>query len=193
MNNSKEIKEHYNELKEEVTAYKQSLYKDYPQVEKFEKRKRTCIKFLLLLLFIHVILRVYTLQSVSDYNIFLLFITTMIKVDWIFLLAAMSSRWQLSILLYLMALNNGWEFLSSLAGAGVSSFEDFIEIYRLSFQQFPLVAASDIIIVIYIIATFIVAGWLTLFPQNREYAEQSEILNLKIKDFTASRSSAGNK
>lgn len=188
MNNTKDVKERYNELKEEVQAYKQSLYKDYPQVAKFENRKRTCIKFLLLLLFMHVILRVYTLQSVTEYNIFLLFVTTMIKVDWIFLLAAMSPKWQLSLLLYLMALNNGWEFISSLTNAGISSFETFIEIYRLSFQQFPLVAASDIIIAVYIIAAFIVAGWLTLLPKNREYAEQSEVLNSKIKDFAASRS-----
>ena len=190
MKNTNDIKEQYNELKEEVQVYKQSLYKDYPQVVKFENQKRTSIKILLLLLFIYFILRLYTLQTVMDSNIFLLAISTFIKVDWIFLLAAMNPRWQLSFLLYIMALNNGWEFFSSLSNVGISSFGDFIQIYILGFRQSPLAAASDIFMLIYIIATFVVAAWLTLPPQNRKYAEQSETLNLKIKDYTASLSNA---
>ena len=190
MKNTNDIKERYNELKEEVQAYKQSLYKDYPQVARFENQKRTYIKILLLLLFIYFILRIYTLQTVMDSNIFLLTISTLIKVDWIFLLAAMNPRWQLSLLLYLMALNN---FFLSLSNAGISSFGDFIQIYTLGFRQSPFAAASDILMFIYIIATFVIAAWLTLPPQNRKYAEQSEALNLKIKDFTASLSNAGNK
>ena len=190
MKNTNDIKEQYNELKEEVQVYKQSLYKDYPQVAKFENQKRACIKILLLLLFIYFILRIYTLQTVMDSNIFLLAISTFIKVDWIFLLAAMNPRWQLSLLLYVMALNNGWEFFSSLSNVGISSFGDFIQIYILGFQQSPLAAASDIMMIIYIIATFIVAAWLTLSLQNRKYAEQSETLNLKIKDYAASLSNA---
>ena len=79
MKNTNDIKEQYNELKEEAQAYKHSLYKDYPQVTKF---------------------------------------------DWIFLLAA---------------------------------------------------------------------AWLTLPPQNWKYAEQSEALNLKIKEFTASLSNEKNR
>ena len=193
MKNTNDIKEQYNELKEEVQAYKQSLYKDYPQVAKFENRKRTCIKILLLLLFIYFILRIYTLQTVMDSNIFLLAISTFIKVDWIFLLAAMSPRWQLSLLLYVMALNNGWEFFSSLSNVGISSFRDFIQIYILGFQQSPFAAASDIMMIIYIIAAFVVAAWLTIPPQNRKYAEQSEALNLKIKEFTASLSNEKNR
>ena len=193
MKNTNDIKEQYNELKEEVQAYKQSLYKDYPQVAKFENRKQTCIKILLLLLFIYFILRIYTLQTIMDSNIFLLAISTLIKVDWIFLLAAMNPRWQLSLLLYLMALNNGWEFFSSLSNADISSFENLIQIYTLGFQQSPFAVASDILRLIYIIATFVIAAWLTLPPQNRKYAEQSEALNLKIKDFTTSLSNAGNK
>ena len=168
MKNTNDIKERYNELKEEVQAYKQSLYKNYPQVSKFESRKQTCIKILLLLLFIYLILRIYTLQTVMDSNIFYSAISTFIKVDWIFLLAAMHPRWQLSLFLYIMALYNGWEFFS------------------IGFQQSPSAAASDILMLIYIIATFITAAWLTLPSQNRKYAEQSEALNLKIKEFTAS-------
>ena len=193
MKNTNDIKERYNELKEEVQAYKQSLYKDYPQVAKFENQKRTYIKILLLLLLIYFILRIYTLQTVMNSNIFLLAISTLIKVDWIFLLAAMNPRWQLSLFLFLMALNNGWGFFSSLSNAGISSFGDFIQIYTLGFQRSPAAAASDILMLIYIIATFVIAVWLTLPPQNRKYAEQSEALNLKIKDFTASLSDAENK
>ena len=193
MKNTNDIKEQYNELKEEVLTYKQSLYKDYPQVAKFENQKRTCFKILLLLLFIYFLLRIYTLQTVMDSNIFLLAISTFIKVDWIFLLAAMNPRWQLSLLLYIMALNNGWEFFSSLSNVGISSFGDFIQIYTLGFQRSPFAAASDILMLIYIIATIVVAAWLTLPSQNRKYAEQSEALNLKIKEFTASLSNAGNK
>ena len=193
MKNTDDIKEQYNELKEEVQAYKQFLYKDYPQVEKFENQKRTCIKFLLLLLFIYFILRICTLQAVMDSNIFLLAISTFIKADWIFLLAAMNPRWQFSLLLYIMALNNGWAFFSSLSNVGISSFGDFIQIYILGFQRSPFAAASDIMMIIYIIATFVVAVWLTLPPQNRKYAEQSQALNLKIKEFTVSLSNAGNK
>ncbi len=193
MRNTNDIKEQYNELKEEVLIYKQSLYKDYPQVAKFENQKRIYIKILLLLLFIYFILRIYTLQTVMDSNIFLLAISTFIKVDWIFLLAAMNPRWQLSLLLYVMALNNGWEFFSSLSNVGISSFGDFIQIYILGFRQSPLAAASDIMMIIYIIATFVIAAWLTLPTQNRKYAEQSETLNLKIKEFTASLTPVKNK
>ena len=190
MKNTNAIKEQYNELKEEVQAYKQSLYKDYPQVAKFENQKRICIKILVLLLFIYFILRIYTLQTVMDSNIFLLAISTFIKVDWIFLLAAMNPRWQLSLLLYLMALNN---FFLSLSNAGISSFGSFIQIYTLGFRQSPAAAASDILMLIYIIATLVIAAWLTLPPQNRKYAEQSEILNLKIKNYIASLSNTGNR
>lgn len=190
MKNTNDIKERYNELKEEVQAYKQSLYKDYPQVARFENRKRTYIKILLLLLFIYFILRIYTLQTVMDSNIFLLAISIFIKIDWIFLLAAMNPRWQLSLLLYVMALNNGWIFFSSLSNAGISSYGNFIQIYTLGFRQSPFAAASDVLIIIYIIATFVIAAWLTLPPQNRKYAEQSEALNLKIKGFTVSLSNS---
>ena len=190
MKNTSDLKEHYNELKDDVQAYKQSLDKDYPQVAKFESRKQTFIKILLLLLFIYFILRIYTLPTVMDSQIFLLTLSTLIKVDWIFLLAAMNPRWQLSLLLYLMALNN---FFLSLSNSGISSFGDFIQIYTLGFRQSPFATASDILMFIYIIATFVIAAWLTLPPQNRKYAEQSEALNLKIKDFTASLSNAGNK
>ena len=176
-----------------MQAYKQSLYKDYPQVAKFESRKRTCIKILLLLLFIYFILRIYTLQTVMDSNIFLLAISTFIKVDWIFLFAAMSPRWQLSFLLFIMALNNGWEVFSSFSNVGISSLGDFIQVYFAALQQSPFAAASDILMIIYIIATFIIAAWLTLPPQNRKYAEQSEALNLKIRDYTASLSNTENK
>lgn len=188
MKNTGDIKEQYNELKEKVQAYKQSLYKDYPQVAKFESQKQTGIKILMLLLFLYFILRVYTLQSVMDSNIFLLAISTFIKVDWIFLLAAMSPRWQLSLLLYIMALNNSWEVLSSFSHVGISSFGDFVQVYFSAFQQSPFAAASDILMLIYIIATFVITAWLTLPPQNRKYAKQSEILNLKIKEYTVSLS-----
>ena len=193
MKNSNDLKEHYNELKDDVQAYKQSLYKDYPQVAKFERRKQTFIKILLLLLFIYFILRIYTIQSVMDSNIFLLAISTFIKVDWIFLFAAMSPRWQLSFLLFIMALNNGWEVFSSFSNVGISSLGDFIQVYFAALQQSPFAAASDILMIIYIIATFIIAAWLTLPPQNRKYAEQSEALNLKIRDYTASLSNTENK
>lgn len=182
-------KEQYNIIKEQAMAYKKSIYNDYPQVKKFEKIKSILIKYLLVLFLVISILHINNLYKVTGGNILLIAMAALIKIDWIFLLAALAPRWKFSLLLYILFFDKVFEFLSSLSSANISSFSDYFQIYITALQQYPLAAITDFLIIIYLLSIAFIAIWLTLFPKNRELARQSEELIGKVKTFISTKSS----
>lgn len=175
-------KEQYNAAKERYYACKESVYKDYPQVEKFEKTKKRLLKTTLILCLILTLSHIYTIQNTASYNIFLVIIMSFLKTDWIFLLAAGVPKWKVALGLYILTFSNISDCISSLTSNGVTSFEELVRIYSYIFHQFPLVAVSDALAIIYMILVLIFAIWLTVPSKNREMAELSEQLNMKISD-----------
>lgn len=174
-------REQYNILKE----YKKSIYKDYPQVEKYENRKCALIIYLFILVTLLIALHIYDIYSALGFHVIMIFVF-LIRIDWIFILAALAPKWQVSLILYLLFfinvsgfltfVTNTLETLIRLTNVKITSFAEFLQ-----FLSTLYISPLTVVTIIYLISILIVAIWLTLVPRNRELSKQSEELIAKIR------------
>lgn len=183
MNENKSMQDLYKE-------YRQSLYRDYPEVDRFEKRKRRWFWFLFLYCLLLGILRAVFLRQMGASLVALVVGTVMgTGMHLIFLAGAMGWRWKVACILYLWFLVNMVNLISTMARQGITSWEAFRWAYVDGFSQYPLAISCDVLSWGFILLLLPTAMWLTLVPANRRMAEESERLNEQLKQFMLSHPS----
>lgn len=184
--NSKTLtKEQQMIVKKQYEAYRQKIYEKYPKVANFEKEKRGWIGFLILMGLVLNVAKYYVAGGMAEAS----------SVYWImrgvwsfapgmlFLLAAMGYRWRLAGGLYFLGFSYVMTTIDSLLNGGIDSWETFSRVYIEGFKQYPLEACLDVFSWIYTLLILLTAIWYTLVRHNRELAEQSEQLNVQLKNF----------
>lgn len=169
------------EMQQQYREYRDALYRPYPQVVRFESRKRRWLGGLLLLCLAvrgAGLFRVYMMYGgIGGYD--LLRSITDMGTDLIFLLACMAPKWKLAWVLYLLSLYR----LTDLVRAGMLKPGALAGVFTNGLSQDPLAAAVVAGMLAYVVLVLAAAMWLTLVPKNRALAEQSERLNLELKAF----------
>ena len=165
-------------------AYKNEIYKNYPNVEQFEWHKRIwagCLTFLVFLAMVLSFSRVpATMLSVGVGLILCLF--SCLIVFGVFA-TAMGTKWKYTFMLYVIALEPAISFWRMMGSW--DRVLDFFKYNIADFRYTPLQIGSVVLPLINGILTLLTAVWLTAFKRNRELAQQSDELNAQINnDFT---------
>lgn len=179
-------KEQQASVREQYTAYRAEVYKDYPEADRFEKNRRACAGFIVFFYLVTAIFRRYA-QVVSGYygevNMVSVIIGTfagcLFGAAMIFVSV---ERRQLKVLLYIIGLVQLVSYIRSFSEAGINSFEMFLQVYIAGFRYYPMTIISDFLSFVYTVLLLLIAVWMTVFKRNRELAEQVDILNEKIKN-----------
>ncbi len=181
MNQAKERRDQY-------LAYRKSIYQDFPQVEKFENRKRKWLGFLIVYSLSVFIAKAVMLRILTHASVFALILGVFMGfgMNLIFLAAAMGPKWKIALALYFWFLYQSVNFVSGLARNGINSWGGFLQVCAAGFQVQPLVMVFDILGWVLALLELLTAMWLTLIPRNRELADQSDKLNEQFKEFMSS-------
>lgn len=173
-------------------AYRKEVYKDYPQVEKFERNKKRWALLLTLIYFIIAVLNIFlankaTGTSAAPFGMgisFLVLLGGSLIVFGVFLMAT-GPKWQLALLLYVIGIGQIISRIYSFVAAGMDSWDKIRLSYIEVFRMLPVVFVADILEMIFTVLILLTAVWLTAFKRNRELAKQSDMLNTQInRDFT---------
>lgn len=173
-------------------AYRKGIYKDYPQVETFERNKKIWAAFLTLIYFVTYVLNIFATIKVTRTSAtflgiaisFLVLLGGSLIVFGVFLMA-MGPKWQLALLLYVIGIGQIISRLYTFVTTGIDSWDKIRSSYIEIFRIFPMAFVADILIVVFTVLILLTAVWLTAFNRNRELAKQSDVLNTQInRDFT---------
>ena len=166
-------------------AYKEEIYKDYPKVEQFEKKKKIWAGCLTFLYFLAIVLP-FSAVPVTPFSIgvgIMLCIVGCVIIYGAFL-TVMGPKWKYAFALYVIALAQVISFLRMMGG----SLFMILAFLQHSFEDFwdaPLQTGALCLPLINGVLTLLTAVWLTAFKRNRELAQQSDELNTQINnDFT---------
>ena len=167
--------------------YRKSLYRDYPEVDRFEKRKRKWFWFLFFYCLLLWGLRAGILwqRRISPVALALGLVMG-IGMHLIILAGAMGPKWKVAFVLYLWFFLNAVNIISSLVRQGLTSWEAFHWAYIEGFVQYPLEISYDLLSWVYLLLLLPTAMWLSLVPAGRWMAEESEKLYEKMKRFSMS-------
>lgn len=177
------------ELQKQYKAQRDALYDAYPQVKAFDRTKRRFLGFLLLavlaLNLTKLLILSHMTQPLSPLPI-LFGVIAGSGYQIIFLLAAMSPKWKISICLYLLGFGQLFRYGKSMADIGITSPQAFFQAFAFGFREHPFIVSTDILSLLAMFLIIIAAVWLTLIPKNRMLAEQSEQLDAQWRQFIAS-------
>lgn len=168
--------------------YRKNLYKDYPEVEKFEKKRSHWLLFLFLYVLTLKIIQAVLLRQMNGTSLGILIPSVFLGVgmQMIFLAAGMHYNWKLAFVLYGWSLYNIARNIFTMIKGGVTSWETFRWAYVEGFSQYPLPIISDFLSWLLLLLVLGTAMWLTLVPANRRKAEQSAKLLAQMKEYTSS-------
>ncbi|MCM1184525.1 MAG: hypothetical protein NC337_14230 [Roseburia sp.] len=171
------------EQQEEYIAYRKEVYSEYPEVERFERRKKRVGTVLLgctvvVYLFRMAVKGVVFEDTWSFASLYMGFFLQLM-----FISSAMRTRWKSAWLLYLLVFNQIIEYIQAFRQAQVGSWAELFALHRYGFSQYPLETGVDILNYIYTFLVLLFALWLTLIPSNRRYAEQADELEQEIKAY----------
>lgn len=170
----------------ELRAYRDSVYADYSEVDKFERQKKRLIGFLILFTVLLNLGKLFMFIRISDSSSFIfLLIGVVVGMGpyLIFLLAAMSPKWKIACVLYLIVAQQLFQFFRMLPYRGLNGLRTMMLTYIHGFWQSPLFVLLDIFSWILLLLILFTAIWLTLIPKNRRLAEQSEQLNAQVQKY----------
>lgn len=177
MSNAKEIKASYQ-------AYRDSVYAAFPQVKQFEEKKKRWLTFLIFYLIFICLAKAGMYFSLTGGNslIFILVgVLIGIAPNVIFLLAAMTPKWKVSIVLYLPAAQFLIKISQALSRGGANEITMFFNAYIHGITEYPLIVGLDVLSWLLVLLITVTAVWLTAIPRNRELADLSEELSEKVK------------
>lgn len=174
--NAKEYQKQYQE-------FRKSLYKEYPDVERFEKKKMRMGMFLLCYCLVLYIVKAFVL----NFSIYLIFkgLITGFGVSMIFILAAMGSKWRIACGLYFLTFWQLITYAQIFYTAKLTSWERFRFAYIDGFSQYPLQISLDYLTWLMTLLILGFAMWLTLVPANRRMADQSDVISQQLKAYMA--------
>ena len=172
--------------------YRKEVYKDYPQVEAFERNKKRWALLLTLMYFITAVLRTFAygeaegISGISMSIVISIFFQLFgcLIILGVFLMS-MGSKWKLAFLLYVYGIVQLIPNILIFLNGKINSSEMFRRVYIEGFKYYPMTVIADLLSTVYIVLILLTAVWLTAFKQNRELAKQSDVLNTQInRDFT---------
>ena len=162
-------------------SHKAELYRDYPDIERFERTKSRILLFMLLYYFV-----LFTAKAImlgSSPAAIVIGVIMNVGINMIFIAAALGPKWKIACMLYLLFLYQAVTYVSSIISAGITSWGEFVYAYVYGFSEYPLQCALDVLTCVYIILLLLLAVWLTLVPENRRKADVSDMLQTKMKEF----------
>lgn len=174
-------------VSKQYKVYRQEVYRDYPQVDRFEKIKRTWAFSLTLIYFITAVMRIFALNesmgmsaapAAMALSIFMQFCGSWIILG--LLLTAMGPKWKFAFLLYFIGIVQLISYISTTINSGIDSWDMFRLVYVQGFHYYPISVIADLLSMVYTVLLLLVAVWLTVFKSNRELAEQSDELNTQM-------------
>lgn len=166
-------------------AYKEELYKDYPKVEQFEKKKKIWAGCLTFLVFLDMVLS-FSIVPATMLGIGIGIMLCLVGCVIVFgvYMTTMGPNRKYAYILYIIALRQIISFWRMMGGS-LFMILGFLK-YRLEdFWNTPLQTGALCLPLINGVITLLTAVWLTAFKRNRELAQQSDELNTQINnDFT---------
>ena len=162
-------------------SYRTELYRDYPDVLRFERTKSRILLFMICFYCALFVAKAVMLGTGAVAIV--IGVIMNVGVNMIFIAAALGPKWKIAFMLYLLFLYQTVTYVSSIINAGVSSFGEFIDTYVYGFSRYPLQCTLDVLTCVYILLLLLLAMWLTLVPENRRRAEVSDMLQTKMKEF----------
>lgn len=166
-------------------AYKEEIYKNYPEVERFEKNKKIWAGCLTFLFFLATALG-YSRMPAAPLDIgigIMLCLVGCVIVFGVFV-TAMGPNRKYAFILYVIALGQIISFWRMMGGS-LFMILAFLKHSLEDFWDAPLQTGALCLPLINGVITLLTAVWLTAFKRNRELARQSEELNIQInRDFT---------
>ena len=174
---------------ERYRQYKKQTYADYPEVERFERRKRRWFRFLLLFsITVSVVRLVYCSRiTVAGTGAIVFAGVTGYAPELTILLGTMYPRWRFA---FGLALLGGYQVTKIIGGILelVDSWEAFFRFYVEGFWKYPAAICIDAVSLIKALFILGTSVWLVT-EKNRELSDQSEILWNKLKVFRLTNSS----
>ena len=172
-------------VREQYLAYKAEVYKDYPDVARFEKNRHRWAVFIVLVYLIISIVRSWTTITTDvnlNANVGVTVVVALASclVGALLIFALIENR-KLTVLLYVIVLMQIVSYLRSFSEFGIGSWEELVQAHVSAFRYSPLPVISNILSAIYSLLLLITALWFTVIRHNKELAEQVETLNDKIK------------
>lgn len=166
-------------------AYKEEIYKNYPEVERFEKKKKIWAGCLTFLYFLAIVLPFFAVL-VTPFSIgvgIMLCIVGCVIVFGVYM-TAMGPNRKYAYILYVIALGQIISFWRMMGGS-LFMILAFLKHSLEDFWNTPLQTGALCLPLINGVITLLTAVWLTAFKRNRELAQQSDALNTQINnDFT---------
>ncbi|MEY8339491.1 hypothetical protein AALB16_15990 [Lachnospiraceae bacterium 62-35] len=174
------------EMKNRFKAYRQSLYDQYPEVDRFVKRKSRFLSLLLIICLIQNFTTVLGLKITMEASIGVFIMAALVRIgtQLIFILAAMTPRWQISLGLYIMAVDRIANYIRQLLPHLENySIQDIFNANQAIIARWPWMGFAIILEPVLPVLTLFTAMWLTIPAKNRRYAEKSEEINKKFMEF----------
>ena len=166
-------------------AYKEEIYKNYPEVERFERNKKIWAGCLTFLFFLATALG-YSRMPATPLDIgigIMLCLVGCVIVFGVFV-TAMGPNRKYAFILYVIALGQIISFWRMMGGS-LFMILAFLKHSLEDFWDAPLQTGALCLPLINGVITLLTAVWLTAFKRNMELARQSEELNIQInRDFT---------
>lgn len=169
-------------------AYKEDIYKDYPKVEQFEKKKKIWAGCLTFLHFLAIVLPFFAVP-VTPFSIGVGIILCIVGCVIIFgvFVTVMGPNRKYAFILYVIALGQVISFWRMMGGS-LFMILAFLQHSLEDFWNTPLQTGALCLPLINAVITLLTAVYLTAFKRNRKLAEQSDALDRKIRrDFMSER------
>ncbi len=173
--------------REMYREHKKKIYADYPEVERFERKKIRWLEFLILLGITGNVLKlVYASRIMGGGTVGAIGLALGGMIGYvpelIILLAVMYPKWKLSICLFFLGAYQLIVFGGTIRMAAVS-WDAILLIYVEMARKYPIAILGDVLSVIKVLLFFAVGVWLVAVRRNRELMEQAEALRKELKAF----------
>ena len=179
-------KEQQKSVKEQRKAFRDKIYRDYPQADRFERVKRSWKIVLVLLYLLISVSRLYILingNTSMSITAILLGVIIGVFIEVFLLFMAMGYKWKWACILYVIAFYQINSYVQDFTSVGVNSWGQFVQGIAQNFRYYPLEMGTDILSMIYTLLLLLTAMCLTLIPRNRRLAEQTDILYEQVMKF----------
>lgn len=167
-------------------AYKEEIYKDYPKVEQFEKKKKIWAGCLTFLVFLDMVLS-FSIVPATMLGIGIMLCLVGCVIVFGVYMTTMGPNRKYAYILYIIALRQIISFWRMMGGS-LFMILGFLKYSLEDFWNTPLQTGALCLPLINAVITLLTAVYLTAFKRNRKLAEQSDALDRKIRrDFMSER------
>lgn len=173
-------------VKEQYLAYREEVYKEYPEADQFEKNRHRWALFIILVYLLTSIVRGWTQVTMGvngNTNAAAVIVSTVLGCLFgVLLLFVSIENRKSTALLYVIGLVQLVSYVQSLSESGIDSVAVFVQVHVSGFRYSPWPVMSNILSIITTTLLLITAVRFTVIRRNRELAEIVDMLNEKINN-----------